>query len=324
MFTNKDIQYKTILVLNCAEGKTLRVGNGELVLEEKVESKAKIITKFPFQKILAVFVIGNMSITTPLIDKCRRFGVALIVTKFSLRPIFVWANYAESNYVLHQRQYDMKKEDISIAKILVKNKIRNQIKSLKDTRRGDEITKQAISECSNAITRLSDLDDSAKLLGIEGSCAKTFFSAYFQNYDWQGRQPRMKRDFINVILDIGYTILFNYVECFLCMFGFDLYVGVYHRLWFKRKSLVCDIVEPFRCIIDKTARTCLNKKQFKKTDFEIYNSEYQLKREKAKEYYKIFFDALIPYKKDVFSYVQNYYRCFMESKETDKYPMFLI
>ena len=46
----------------------------------------------------------------------------------------------------------------------------------------------------------------------------------------------MKSDVLNVTLDIGYSILFNFMESFIRMFGFDLYVGVFHRLWFKRKS----------------------------------------------------------------------------------------
>ena len=33
--------------------------------------------------------------------------------------------------------------------------------------------------------------------------------------DWLGRKPRVKSDYINAILDIGYTYLFNFVECCL-------------------------------------------------------------------------------------------------------------
>lgn len=63
------------------------------------------------------------------------------------------------------------------------------------------------------------------------------------------------------------------------MFGFDVYAGVYHRLWFNRKSLICDLVEPFRCIIDRTVRTAYNRKQFTTKDFTIHKGEYRLKIE---------------------------------------------
>ena len=163
-----------------------------------------------------------------------------------------------------------------------------------------------------------------KLMGLEGGVSKAFFSAYFQTNGWKARQPRVKNDAINATLDIGYTILFNYIECFVRMFGFDVYVGVYHRLWFRRKSLICDLIEPFRCIIDKTVRTAFNRKQFSNKDFNINKGEWRLKFEKNKDYSKVFFDALLPYKMEIFKYVQSYYRCFMRGADMVSYPKFLV
>lgn len=324
MFTHKDIEYRTIFVINCIHERSLRVSNGELLLEEHVEEsdKMKTLTKLPFQKILALFIVGHMRITTPLIEKCQKFGVALVVMKPSLRPVFYWANSAEANFLLHQRQYELKKNDISIAKVIVLNKIKNQLKALADTRKNDELTVQARSTLEAAINSLPDISDYDKLMGIEGTAAKSFFKAFYQNHDWHQRRPRTKCDALNASMDIGYTMLFNYIECFLRMFGFDLYVGVYHRLWFKRKSLVCDIMEPFRPIVDKAIRTAWNRKQFSEKDFVIQKGEYRLRYEKNGYYCKVFFDALIPYKAKAFKYVQDYYRCFMGKKSVSQYPLF--
>ena len=90
MFTHKDIEFRTIFVINCLKDRNLRVSNGELLLEEKIENtdKSKILTKLPFQKILALFIVGDIKITTPLIEKCHKFGVALVVVKPSFRPVF--------------------------------------------------------------------------------------------------------------------------------------------------------------------------------------------------------------------------------------------
>ena len=142
--------------------------------------------------------------------------------------------------------------------------------------------------------------------------------------NWKARRPRVKCDSINAALDIGYTILFNYVECFIRMFGFDPYVGIYHRLWFKRKSLVCDLMEPFRCLIDRTVRTAFHRKQFSDKDFEVIKGEYKLKLKKNSDYCKVFFDALVPLKMETFKYVQSYYRCFMREKDAADYPKFIM
>ena len=323
MFTNKDIEYRTIFVINCIKDRNLRVSNGELLLEEMEEKKT--LTKLPFQKILALFVIGHIHITTPLIEKCKKFNVALVVMKPSLRPVFYWSNSAEANYLLRQKQYQLDKEDITIAKWVIYNKVYNQMILLQKTRKTDALTTEAKSICNKALSEWLDrITEYNKLMGLEGYVSKAFFAAYFQELGWKSRRPRAKSDTINATLDIGYTMLFNYIECFVRMFGFDVYVGIYHRLWFKRKSLICDLVEPFRCIIDRAVRTAFNRKQFSFKDFVLHKGEYRLKIEKNTDYTRVFFDALIPYKMEIFQFVRSYYRCFMQNKEVSKYPKFKI
>ena len=323
MFTNKDVEHRTIYVINCIKDRTLRVSNGELLLEEVAEKKT--LTKLPFQKILALFVIGHIQVTTPLIEKCKKHSVALVVMKPSLRPVFFWANSAEANYLLRQRQYAYDKDDITIGKWIVSNKVRNQLTLLQKTRRTDELTLQAKSVCEKALSQwMGRIVTSNKLMGLEGYVSKFFFAAYFQECDWRTRMPRTKCDILNATLDIGYTILFYYIECFVRMFGFDVYVGIYHRLWFKRKSLICDLVEPFRCIIDRAVRTAYNRKQFTANDFKLYKGEYRLKYEKNADYYHVFYEALIPYKMEIFTFIRLYYRSFMRGNDVFTYPNFYI
>ena len=322
MFTNNDIKKKSIFVINCIEKRLLKVSNGELLLEDGITSKT--LTKMPFQKMLAIFVIGHITITTPLIDKCKRYNVALIVVKPNLRPVFVCASSAEANFLLRQQQYLINPNDINAAKAIVLNKIANQTRLLRNTRKRDPITISKIKVFEQALKSIKNIERYEQLMGLEGYVARQFFSLYFSEYNWTMRRPRTKCDIINALLDIGYTILFNFIECYARMFGFDVYKGVYHRLWFKRKSLVCDLVEPFRCIIDRTIRIALNKKRCKKEDFNIEKGEYILKREKNKDYQQMFFESIIKYKSEIFLFIQGYYRCFMQNKPYDSYPHFNI
>lgn len=323
MYTHKDIEMRTVFVVNCIEHKRcLRVSTGELLLEEETEDKKKVLTKFPFQKILALFIIGHLTVTTPLVDKCKKYGIALVVLKPNLRPVFYWANYAEANFLLRKQQFLYPTSDLTVAKILMNNKISNQLSLLVRTRRKDSLTLGAVSECESALGKINEASNYDTIMGLEGGAAKAFFNAYFQNHDWKARRPRVKPDELNVTLDIGYTLLFNFMECFIRMFGFDLYVGVYHRLWFKRKSLVCDLMEPFRCIIDHATLLAYNRNQFSKKHFEVIRHEYHLKRDYTALYYSVYFNALIAYKTEIFKYVQNYYRCFMGRKSVKEYPFF--
>lgn len=322
MFTNKDIEYRGVYVINCVTERDLRVSSGELLLEDLQEKR--VLTKLPFQKILALFIVGHIRITTPLIEKCKKHNVALVVMKPSLRPVFYWADSAEANFLIRQRQYAFDKDDISIARIIVANKIANHKVLLQKTRKKDDLTTFAIEKCVEYENAAQHATEYNELMGIEGRTAKLFFTAYFQEIGWAGRKPRVKSDYINATLDIGYTFLFNFIECFVRMFGFDIYVGVYHRLWFKRKSLICDLMEPFRCIVDRTIRTAINRKQFSEKDFAIYKGEYRLKLENNKVYSQVFFDSIVPYKSEIFRYVQSYYRCFMGKKSVEQYPKFYL
>jgi len=323
MFTNKDIEFRTIFVINCMEGRAMRVCGGELLIEDTVNKRT--LTKFPFQKVLALFVIGQISITTPLIEKCRQYNVAIIVTKLSLRPVFFFSVAAEANFLLRERQYGYPKDDLTAAKAIVANKISNQLALLGKLRgRASKRLSNTRDLCAETLSSIAGVQEYDRLLSLEGNVARNFFACYFEKFGWQGRKPRLKSDYINVTLDIGYTILFNFVECMARMFGFDVYVGVYHRLWFKRKSLICDLMEPFRCIIDNTVRNALARGRIKEADFEFIREQWQLRRDVSAEYYRMFFEALIPFKNDLFFYIREYYRAFVQGKSYSDYPQFKI
>lgn len=322
MFTLKDMEYRSVFVINCLENKALRVESGALLLEDTDTDKT--LTKLPFQKILALFVIGHITVTTALIDKCTKYGIPIVVMKPNFRPVFFYSVTAEANFLLRQKQYELDKHDLQIPKILVINKIRNQLRLLEKTRLKTEKIQQAKEHYPRVVELVQNAIDYDTIMGLEGRVAKQFFEAYYECVGWKSRCPRAKTDPINVTLDIGYTILFNYIEAFVRLFGFDPYMGVYHRLWFKRKSLICDLMEPFRCLIDQQVRKAFNTKQCKVGDFQLFKNEYILKHEKNSEYTKMFYDVLIAYKIEVFRYVRDYYRCFMQRKSTPEYPQFLI
>ena len=130
------------------------------------------------------------------------------------------------------------------------------------------------------------------------------------------RMPRTRNDIINFLMDIGYSFLYNFIEANLCLYGFDVYKGVYHKLFYERKSLACDLVEPFRCIIDKKIRKMHNLGQINEQDFKFKNGEYTIEWEKQKKYIQNFLSALLEQKMQLFSYVKEYYRyCMDPSRE---------
>ena len=160
------------------------------------------------------------------------------------------------------------------------------------------------------------------ILGIEGNAAKVYFARIFDNVNWKRRQPRIKFDYINSLLDIGYTILFNFIECILSVYDFDVYQGVLHTNFYMRKSLVCDLMEPFRPIIDWRIRKGINLGQFKKDDFVLVGQQWQLEYKKSNIYSMIFLEDLLNNKECIFLYLRSYYRAFMKGKDSSEFPLF--
>lgn len=320
MFTHKDIQSKSIFIINGKEHQNLHVKSGFLHLYNTETDKT--ITKFPFPKILFLIVIGHTTITTALIEKCNKNKIPLVVMKPNFRSVYYFGNFAEANFLLRKKQYSQPENRFDIAYKLVRNKLENQLVLLNKTRKKDVYTKRAINIIQSSLMQIEDKKELRDLMALEGRVAKFYFAAYFQNLDWNGRSPKVKFDELNSCLDIGYTFLFNFIENMCRLFGFDLYVGVYHRLWFKRKSLVCDLIEPFRCIIDHTIRKSFSYGTFKKSDFCKINNAYRLKYGLNSKYTKVFYDAIIFHKLSIFHYVQSYYRAFMTDTKIENYPMF--
>ena len=79
-----------------------------------------------------------------------------------------------------------------------------------------------------------------------------------------------------------------------------------------RKSLVCDLMEPLRPIIDLAVRKGINLGQIKEDDFHTENGRYVLSWDRSRSYTHLFLNELLKRKGDMFVYIQSYYRMFMK------------
>lgn len=232
----------------------------------------------------------------------------------------------EGNTVLNLKQY--KEEGSAIARFIVENKIENEIATLKKIRQSSEVKKIAINDCKTALKNLMLLENENlninKIMGYEGIAAKSYFSSIFNEFEWKGRKPRIKTDYLNAILDIGYSMLFNYISIILLIYGFDIYKGFLHQQFYMRKSLVCDLIEPFRSIIDWQIKNSINLKQFTKDDFEVMRGKYMLKFQENKKYIKVFSQCINDNKDGIFMFIQSFYRSFIKEKDIKEYKKFNI
>jgi CRISPR-associated protein Cas1 len=309
MLTLPDFKEKQILFIRskyCSEYKIKLWNDNVLYLEDN-----HIINRTPISKLFSIFIIGPISITSKIIKELRKNGVSLFFLDYNLKTYAKILAPAEGNYLLREKQYTFK-NNLDFSKNLIKNKIENQCRLLE---------KQTSKKYFLIIFKIQQAKNRQELLGIEGNQSKNFFQQYFIDINWKARLPRTKIDVPNLLLDIGYHYLFNFIDTMLGLYGFDTYKGIYHQLFFQRRSLACDIMEPFRCIIDKAVVKNYNLKKINNNDFIKKQNAYAIKNSYYEKYSLLFIQAILEHKTEIYKYVKDFY--YYIGKET-KMPNFKI
>lgn len=319
MMSVDTFEKKQIIFVFTRDGDKVSFSNDNLVVKNGDEVRLQSTC----YRIFALFIVGNITITSGIIQRSRKFGFPIFLMTTSLRTYDVIGHRTEGNFILRKIQYDH--GGLDIAKHLVENKIHNQIDTLNLQRWKDNDMKTDISSlerCAESVKTFRG--DLRELMGIEGIASKIYFRNNFNIEGWTGRKPKIKPDFINSTLDIGYTVLFNLTDAMLGLYGFDVYKGVYHREFYMRKSLVCDMVEPFRPLIDWQVRKAVNLGQCKPEDFNVSDGRFLLNISKNKDYAEFLMKPLLASKEQMFLYFQNFYRAIMKHRPISDFPTFRI
>ena len=79
----------------------------------------------------------------------------------------------------------------------------------------------------------------------EGHAAKVYFNALFGS-----EFSRVSNSAINAALDYGYTILLSYINREVVLNGCVTQLGIKHCNEFNEFNLSCDLIEPFRVVVD--------------------------------------------------------------------------
>lgn len=114
-----------------------------------------------------------------------------------------------------------------------------------------------------------DLDS---IRGFEGIATRNYFSAFSTmittpDFVFKGRNRRPPQDEVNALLSLGYTFLMNQVMTATYICGLDPYMGALHEISYGRQSLVLDLMEEFRPLIDNLIITLINRKEIRLEHF---------------------------------------------------------
>lgn len=241
-----------------------------------------VIRDCPLIGIGSIAIFGNVQISSQAVRMLMSEGIDVDYFSFSGKYLGKLAADSSKNIFLRMQQYELymdQEKRLEIAKIIVRNKIENQIRIIQKYRWDNGYNwKKDVSQMKRLSERLEDKTTPSSIMGIEGAVSNIYFQAYGQMFRcdirFEKRSRRPPRNPINVVLSLAYTFLTKEVSGSLEAESFEMYMGFLHGIRYGRKSLPLDIVEEFRQpIVDRLVLKVFNKRMLTEEHFEQDNEK---------------------------------------------------
>ncbi|AEX84847.1 CRISPR-associated protein Cas1 [Marinitoga sp. 1135] len=256
------------------QGAVLSKREGRLVISKE----NSIISEIPLNKIEKINLMGNISLTTPIISYFLDHEIEVIfMTKTGKYRGKLYTDEYR-NVLLRLKQYERSYDEkfkLKISKAIVKGKLKNSYDFL--INRSRYLPKGTLSKEIASIRKIIEKVDKGKNIdevrGFEGIGSKYYFEGFKkliknENFKFEKRIMHPPRDPVNAMLSFGYYLLYNEVMAAINIVGLDPYFGNLHTIEISKKSLLFDLVEEFRnIIIDNFILKLINRNEISKDDF---------------------------------------------------------
>ena len=181
----------------------------------------------------------TVSITTALLCELTKRKIKVIFCDEKHNPSSELVPYYGSHDTSDKVRVQVKWTEAIKAEIwteIIKEKIKNQAILLERLEKSEaKLLRKYIYE-----VKLNDETNR------EGHAAKVYFNALFGM-----AFGRNEENYINSSLNYGYSIILSAVNREIVSFGYITQLGLFHDNMFNQFNLSCDLMEPFRPIVDE-------------------------------------------------------------------------
>lgn len=238
----------------------------------RVQRDGKLLERIPLRFMQSLVVRANARLDSLTLQRLAEANVAVtLMSGGRHRSPTVWSG---NNRVRIRRQQfrtaEHEQRCLGIAKHILARRLTvmcGVIKSLEE---------QALSwpffepqDLDRWITRIDQAQSLAQLRGVEGSLSREWFQGLTQcvssEWEFTGRNRRPPRDPVNALLSLSYTLFMAQITQCVQAQGLDTALGFLHEPEPGRPSLVLDLIEPWRPLIDRFVLQLLP--QFTPADF---------------------------------------------------------
>lgn len=184
-----------------------------------------------------------VSLTAALLCELMKNNVKVIFCDEKSNPISELLPYygAHNTTKRYHEQINWKQETKDkVWKVIIGKKISEQARHLEDL--GFEQQSALLNEY---VSQIQDGD----VTNREGHAAKVYFNSIL------GGDSRQSDIFFNACLNYGYSILLSAFNREITASGYLTQLGIWHDNEFNEFNLACDLMEPFRVLVDRKSLT---------------------------------------------------------------------
>ena len=246
-----------------------------------VYKSQQLLRWFHTKDISQLILVGNVALSTPTITYLLKHRIDTVFVsyygKYKGRLVGEYGKnialrVAKFEYLANEAHREM------LAKIFVHAKITNSNSMLKkrQARHKNEILQSVFIKNHALCDLLKNSHQTLQSLrGYEGIAAKNYFSTFpimlkNEDFAFNGRNKRPPKDEVNALLSLSYTFLMIQVMCATYICGLDVYYGSLHEIDYGRQSLVLDLMEEYRALVDNMVISLINRKEIRIEHF-AYN-----------------------------------------------------
>ncbi len=272
----------------------------------EVEKESRIIHP---QRISSILITMPCRISSPALILAAENQIPVVFCNNYGKPLArIWSPRFLNTSTLRRKQYvyTINEKAIFWIEEIIKLKIQGQIDNLWFVAGRKTSLKPQVEKAEQDIAfQLSKFNATSTNDRIKNKKLLLFCEAYAAAQYWQligiklpslfmfgNRVKREPNDAFNACINYLYGMLRNQVETAILSIGLDPALGVMHRDGYCLPSLVFDIMEPFRPIIDRVLLTAALQNQFKDDIIILSENKLRISKPGRKQLLELFINKL--------------------------------
>lgn len=294
-------------------GIELRVDGNALTVYENHQR----VTTIPLSPLKRVFLHGDVQLHARVLAKLGEYGIGVVVLYGQKADPLLFMPGFGKDASRRQAQYRISQDSLlslSYARQLIGEKLAGHLTVLREIQ---SVRPAARFTLTQAITQLEDLwsgpirccSNKSTLLGLEGAAAACYFGALVHSVPsslgFTGRNRRPPKDPFNVLLSLGYTLLYSEAVLAIHAAGLDPYLGFFHEVAHGRASLACDLMEPLRHEIDRLCWRLVSTQELTVRDFSQSETGCQLNKAGRTRFYQAYELAMTTLRKKMWQQLRG-------------------